>query len=156
LPASLEPVLRQHAFFAGLDPAYVVLLAGCAKNVVFRSEEFLFREGDAANVFYLIRDGHVALEIASPGREPITVQTLGTGDVAGFSWLIDEHVWQFDGRATERVHVFEMDGACLRGKCEDDTRLGFELMRRFASLASQRLQTTRLQLLDVYGHVGTG
>ena len=153
-PDGLEPVIRQHRFFAGLDPVYVALIAGCAKNVVFGEGEFLFREGEPASAFFLIRAGRVGLEIVAPGREPVRVQTLNAGDVAGFSWLIDEHVWHFDGRADERVRAVEMDGTCLRAKCEEDTRLGFELMRRFASLASRRLQATRLQILDVYGHVG--
>ena len=150
----LEPLLRGHEFFAGLDPAYLALIAGCAKNVAFKEGEFLFSEGEPANAFFLIRAGRVGLEIAAPGHEPVRVQTLCAGDVAGFSWLIDTHVWHFDGRADERVRAVEMDGACLRAKCEEDPRLGFDLMGRFASLASRRLQATRLQILDVYGHAG--
>lgn len=153
---NLELLLPENGFFEGLERDYLRLVAGCAKDVEYHPGEFLFREGESADVFYLIRQGHVALEIAVPGRESVIVQTLGTGDVAGFSWLIDAHVWQFDGRAVEWVHAVKVDGTCLRGKCEDDPRLGFELMRRFAHLASQRLQATRLQLLDVYAHVGAG
>ena len=79
------------------------------------------------------------------------VQTLTAGDVAGFSWLIEPHRWEFDGRAVERVRAVQVDGACLRAKCDEDPRLGYELMRRFAALATSRLQATRLQLMDVYG-----
>ena len=105
-----------------------------------------------ADAFFLIREGRLALEIAAPNRGPLVLQTLDAGDVAGFSWLIEPHRWEFDGRAVERVHAIQMDGACLRGKCDSDPRLGYELMRRFAGLATNRLQATRLQLLDVYGH----
>jgi len=153
LPQTLEPLLRGHRFFAGLEPAYLSLLAGCAANEVFPADSFLFREGDPAETFYLIREGKLALEIAAPGRGALVVQTLGPGDVAGFSWLIAPHHWEFDGRAVERVLAVRMDGACLRGKCDADPRLGYELMRRFAGLSAARLQATRLQLLDVYGHV---
>jgi CRP/FNR family transcriptional regulator, cyclic AMP receptor protein len=156
LQHSLEPVLRSHKFFAGLDPAYLSLLVGCASTVAFPTDGYLFREGDPARTFYLIRQGKVALEIASPSGGALVVQTLGEGDVAGFSWLIGPHRWEFDGRAIERVLAVRMDGQCLRGKCEQDPRLGYELMRRFASLATNRLQATRLQLLDVYGHADHG
>lgn len=165
MPQTLEPLLRGHKFFAGLDPAHLALLAGCASNEVFPAGSFLFREGEPAQTFYLIREGKVALEIAAPGRGgrtgvgasgasagALVIQTLGDGDVAGFSWLIEPHRWEFDGRAVERVRAVRMDGTCLRGKCEDDPRLGYELMRRFAGLTASRLQATRLQLLDVYGH----
>ncbi len=148
----LEPLLRGHEFFAGLAPAYLSLLAGCASNEVCPADSFLFREGEPAQTFYLIREGKLALEIAAPGRGALVVQTLGEGEVAGFSWLIEPHRWEFDGRAVERVRAVRMDGACLRGKCAQDPRLGYDLMRRFAALTTNRLQATRLQLLDVYGH----
>jgi CRP-like cAMP-binding protein len=90
----LEPLLRGHEFFAGLDPAYLALIAGCAKNVAFKEGEFLFREGEPASAFFMIRAGRVGLEIAAPGQEPVRVQTLSAGDVAGFSWLIDTHIWR--------------------------------------------------------------
>jgi CRP-like cAMP-binding protein len=153
LPQTLEPLLRRHEFFAGLDPQYLALLTGCAANVAFPAGAFLFREGTPAEKFFLITDGTVALEIAAPGQV-VTVQTLREGEVAGFSWLMGPHQWQFDGRAVTRVRAIEMDGACLRAKCESDPRLGFDLMQRFARLALRRLQATRLQLLDVYGHAG--
>jgi len=152
LPQDLEPLLRGHTFFAGLDPAHVTLLAGCASNEVFPADSFLFREGHPAQTFYLIREGRLALEIAAPGRGALVVQTLGEGEVAGFSWLIEPHRWEFDGRAVDQVRAVRMDGRCLRGKCEEDPRLGYDLMRRFAALTTRRLQATRLQLLDVYGH----
>ena len=152
MPQTLEPLLRGHKFFAGLDSEYLTLLSGCASNVVFAADSFLFREGEPAETFYLIREGKVALEIAAPWRGALVVQTLGPGDVAGFSWLFDPHRWEFDGRAVERVLAVQMDGACLRGKCDADPRLGYELMQRFAGLMTSRLQATRLQLLDVYGH----
>jgi CRP/FNR family transcriptional regulator, cyclic AMP receptor protein len=155
LPQTVEPVLRRHEFFAGLDPEYLALIAGCARNVVFGDGAFLFRERDPADTFYLLRGGAVALEIAAPGRV-ITVQTLGAGDVAGFSWLLGPHRWEFDGRAVGRVHAIEMDGRCLRAKCDADPRLGYDLMQRFARLATRRLQATRLQILDVYGHAHAG
>lgn len=155
MPQTLEPSLSRHAFFAGMDPRYLALIASCTANVAFPGNAFLFREGAKAAKFYLIDAGSVALEIAAPGQV-VTVQTLGEGDVAGFSWLLDPQRWQFDGRATAPVRALEVDGTRLRSACESDPRLGFDLMRRFARLATRRLQATRLQILDVYGHAHAG
>lgn len=149
---TLEPLLREHPFLSGLDPEYLSLLAGCAKNVRFREGSFMFREGEPADQCFLIREGKMALEIAAPGRGSIILQTLAAGDVAGFSWLLEPHQWQFDGRVVEPVRAIALDGVCLRGKCADDPRMGFELMQLVARLAVQRLQATRLRLLDVYGN----
>lgn len=149
---TLEPLLRGHKFFAGLAPEHLGLLVGCAANVSFPSGTFLFREGAPADTFYLIRLGKVALEVSAPENGALIVQTLAEGDVAGFSWLLQPHRWEFDGRAVGRVVALQVDGACLRDKCDRDPALGYELMRRFSALAVARLQATRLQLLDVYGH----
>ena len=150
---SLEPLLREHPFLKSLEPEYLALLAGCAANVRFREGSFMFREGEPAGQCFLIREGKMALEIDAPGRGSIIVQTLGAGDVTGFSWLLEPHQWEFDGRAVEPVRALALDGTCLRGKCADDPRLGFELTQLFARLAIRRLQATRLRLLDVYGNV---
>ena len=148
---TLEHELRSHPFVGDLEPAYLTLLAGCAANVEFPAGRFLFREGAHASRCFLIREGKVKLEVATLGRGPIIIETLGAGEVTGFSWLLEPHMYQFDGRAIEPVRAVALDGDGLRARCEQDPRLGFELMRRFARLATERLQATRLRLLDVYG-----
>ncbi len=153
---TLEPLLARHEFFRDLDPRYMSLLVGCASNVRFADGEFLFREGEPAQRFFLIRGGKVALEIAAPGRGHVVVQTVGEGGVVGFSWLFPPYRYQFDGRAISPVRALAMDGVCLRGQCEQDTRLGYAMMQRFAQIAVQRLQAARLQMLDVYGRADAG
>ena len=48
------------------------------------------------------------------------------------------------------MRVLAFDAACLRGKIERDDALGYALMRRFAPVMLERLQATRLRLVDVY------
>jgi CRP/FNR family cyclic AMP-dependent transcriptional regulator len=147
---SLEPILAAHPFFKDLGKPYLELLTGCASNVRFEAGEYILRQGQEANTFYIIRHGNVALEILTPGRGPITVETIGEGDVLGWSWLFPPYKWHFDARAVDLTRAIALDGACLREKCEADHNLGFELLKRFAEIMTRRLQATRLQLLDVY------
>lgn len=148
--ATTEALLRDHPFLAGLDESYFPLLAAYAVPAEFAVGSLLFREGDPAGQFFLLHAGKLALETAMLGRSPFIVQTLAPGDAAGFSWLLDPHVWEFDGRALEPIQATAVDGRSLRAECEQDFNLGFDLMRRFARLATSRLQATRLRLLDVY------
>jgi CRP-like cAMP-binding protein len=150
---SLERILAEQPFFKGLEEPHVQLFVGCASNVRFNAEEVIFREGEEANRFYLIRHGKVAVETFVPGRGPVIIQTLGEGDLLGWSWLIAPYRWRFDARAVESIRAIAFDGECLRGKCEEDRSLGYELMKRIAHVMEQRLEATRLQLLDVYGSV---
>jgi CRP-like cAMP-binding protein len=148
---TLEPLLTEHPFFRDLTQSDIGLLTGCAKNARFEAGQVIFREGEDADQFYLIRNGKVALEVFTPGRGSAPILTLGAGDVLGWSWLIPPYKWRFDARAIETTRAFTLDGKCLRGKCDNDPRLGYELLKRVAAIIADRLHATRLQMLDVYG-----
>jgi CRP/FNR family transcriptional regulator, cyclic AMP receptor protein len=148
---TLERILASHPFFDDLRTKDLALIVGCASNVRFDAGSFLFRVGEEANQFFLLRAGRVALEIARPGGEPLVVQTLGAGEILGWSWLIPPYFWKLDARAVEAIRAIALDGKCLRGKCEGDHDLGYELLKRFAHVVEERLLATQLQLLDVYG-----
>jgi CRP-like cAMP-binding protein len=148
---TLEPLLTEHPFFRGLAPGDIRFLTGCAKNARFEAGQAIFREGEEADQFYLIREGRVALENFTPGRGSAPILTLGAGDALGWSWLVPPYKWRFDARAIETTRAFALDGKCLREKCEQDTRLGYELLKRVAAIMAERLHATRLQMLDVYG-----
>ena len=148
---TLEPYLAEHPFLKGLDPRHLNIIVGCASNVRFDAEQYILREGEEATNFYIIHHGKVALEIFTSDRGPITIQTIGEGDVLGWSWLIPPYQWHYDARAIEPTSAIALDAKCLRIKCEEDHDLGYELLKRFTRVITQRLEATRLQLLDVYG-----
>ena len=147
----LERIIREHPFFRDLDPRFVALVVGCARNVRFDAGEYLFREGGEADQFYLIRHGRVALEMVSPGGGAVTFQTLGEGELVGLSWFVPPYRWAYDARALELVRAVSLDAVCLRRKLDDDHDLGYEVMQRLVPVLIERLQGTRLQMLDVYG-----
>jgi len=147
---TLERIIAEHPFFAGLESYYTGLLTGCASNVRFPAGSYIFKEGEPANHFYLIRSGKVALELFPPHDRPITVETLEQGEVLGWSWLLPPYVWTFHGHATQETRAIALDGKCLRAKCEQNHDLGYEVWKRFAQLMVRRLHATRLQLLDIY------
>ena len=151
---TIDEEITDSPIFAGLERAHLELIAGCAQNVHMSEDTLLVREGDPANTFYLIRRGRVALEVNSPARGALLIETLSPGDAVGWSWLFAPYRWQLDGRTMESSDLIAFDGACLRGKVEQDHELGYQLMKRFAANVVDRLQATRMQLLDVYGQVG--
>lgn len=148
---TLDELIAQSPLFAGLDRAQLELIAGCGRNTRVDAGALLLHEGDPADTFFVVRAGSIALEVHAPGREPLRIETLGAGDVVGWSWLFAPYRWQLDGRALEPCSLIAIDGVCLRGKCERDHELGYQLMSRFAANLVDRLQATRFQLLDVYG-----
>ena len=151
MPRSLEDLLADVPLFEGLGGEARALLAGCARNVHFAAGERIFKEAGEADVFYVVRHGSVAVESFVPARGPVTIETIEAGEVLGWSWLFAPYRWHFDARALSVVRATVFDGVCLRQKCDGDPELGYVLMGRFAQVLIDRLQSTRLRLLDVYG-----
>jgi CRP-like cAMP-binding protein len=147
----LERIVLEHPFFAGMEKELGAVISGCARNLRFEAGQYLFHEGEPADEFFLVRHGAVALEISRPGAEPLVIGTVPEGEIVGVSWLVAPHRWVHDARAVELTRAIGLNAKCLRGKCDADHHLGYEMMKRFVPILMKRLQATRLQLLDVYG-----
>jgi CRP-like cAMP-binding protein len=148
---TIDELLEEIDVFRGLADEHLDLIAGCALMRVYGDGEKLMSENEQANTFFAIRQGTVALETYVPQRGAVTIETLHGGDVVGWSWLFPPYRTMFDARARGVVRTVAFDAACLRQKCEEDAQLGYTLMQRFAAVMVERLQATRLRLLDVYG-----
>lgn len=146
---ALRSAITAHPFFHDLSEKQQDLLAECAMQTKFRSGDIIFHQGDVANRFYLIEEGSVALEASQPGHTMIPIQTLGAGDILGWSWLFPPHIWRFSARAMEPASAIFFYGTWLRARCEQDPGLGDELMRRMARVVVERLQATQLQLVEI-------
>ena len=149
-PESLVRSLGKHLFVEGMSEAELEFLSGCTKNVRFAPGEFLFREGAPADTLLLLREGRVALESHAPGRGAVAVETVGPGDVLGWSALFPPHRWHLDGRALEPALAFAVDGRCLREKMGREPAFGFAVTKRLLFQVHRRLERARLQQLDVY------
>ncbi len=153
---TLETILANHPFFKGFEPRYMQLITGCASNVRFKAGTHIFREGEPASSFYIIRQGKVALQAMAAQRGSLIIQTIEDGEVLGWSWLFPPYRWHFGARAIAETRAIALDGVCLREKGEADHDFGYELVKRVAQIMMERLQATRLQSLDSYfGGVGT-
>jgi CRP/FNR family cyclic AMP-dependent transcriptional regulator len=148
-PAEL---LASHPFVVGMEEAQLRQMAECATGVAdFATDHLVFRSGGVARVLYLLRSGDVALEVPAPGTGTRIVGTLHGGDALGWSWLFPPYRWAFDARALVPTQAIVIDGEKLRQCATTDHELGYHVVWRVAREMADRLQATRLQLLDVYG-----
>ncbi len=151
---TIRDLLGEHPLFRDFRTDLLDLMAGCGENVHFAPAASILREGQQADRFFLLRSGKAALQVEVPGRGPVVIETLGAGEVLGVSWPFPPHRWAFDAIAVEPTSAIAMDAVCLRAKCDEDHELGYQVFHRFALLMRDRLQATRLQLLDVYANHG--
>jgi len=139
--------IADHPFLKGMSAGHLRLLESCAMQTSFAEGRCIFAEGSVADHFYLIQDGSVRLETnADDEKEIIPVQVIGSGQVLGWSWLFPPYEWQFGARAMEPVNAIVFYAEKLRGLCEQDHDLGYELLKRVTEVMLERLQATRMRL----------
>jgi CRP/FNR family cyclic AMP-dependent transcriptional regulator len=149
-----KSILKEHPFFKSFPEEHLITLAGCASNMRLREGEYLFRNGDPADNFYIVREGRVSINLATVDRGEIIVETLGEDEVIGWSWLFPPYIWHYDAHVVNETRLIGLDGRCLRSKCEADPAMGYALMKQFSGMMVERLKATQLQLLDIYGQKG--
>jgi CRP/FNR family transcriptional regulator, cyclic AMP receptor protein len=140
--------LTAHEFFRGMPVRHVDMLARTAHYADVPAGHRFFEEGGRADRFWLIQAGRITLDLRVPGRGTVVIETLGRGTVLGWSWLFPPYEWRFGAVAAEPVRAIVLDGRTVRALCVTDPALGFELTRRFTAIMLDRLQNTRMRLID--------
>lgn len=145
---SIRDRIASNSFFAGLAAELADFLAAHAGTRRLKPDGVLFRYGEKADHFYVIISGRVSIEVAALEGPPLELQALDAGAVLGWSWLIPPYVWTFQARADEDTEVLEFDGVTIRSRCESDPRFGYEMLKRFSTLMSERLDFARRKMMD--------
>jgi CRP/FNR family transcriptional regulator, cyclic AMP receptor protein len=139
--------LAAHPFLYGMSRDHLTVLAGTAADVTFPARHRLFEDGGSATRFWLVQSGSVALDLHVPGQGRMTIDTIGIGELLGWSWLFPPYRWAFGAVAVSPVEAFEFDARAVRACCESDSALGYELTTRLAHVVARRLQATRIRLI---------
>jgi CRP-like cAMP-binding protein len=142
--------LSEFAQLAPLTAAELGALAAAGRDVCYPAGVRLIAEGDAADRCWLIREGRIMLDAHVPGHGDVVVQTLGRGDLVGWSWLVPPYRWRFGARVAEPVRAVEFDSAALAELAGADPQFGRALMLMLFEALLERLQATRARLLDLY------
>ena len=141
-------LIAQHPFLAELDPAHLAILSDYAMERTFEDGECIFSQGDTANRFYLINSGRVCITSRDTNETTVEIESLGEGDVLGWSWLFEPRQWQFDAHAVGVTKTIFFYGTPLLVQLEENPAMGYELMKRMANVTIRRLQSTREKLLS--------
>jgi CRP/FNR family transcriptional regulator, cyclic AMP receptor protein len=139
--------LAVHPFLHGMSGDHLAVLAGTAADVAFPAKHRLFEDGGRATRFWLIQSGHVNLDLHVPGQGRVRIDTIGMGELVGWSWLFPPYKWAFGAVAAGPVEAFEFDARAVRSCCASDATLGYELTQRLAHVLARRLQSTRVRLI---------
>ena len=144
----LTAKLKGHPFFRGMPARYLEIIGTSAKFERVNPLEYLFKQGEPANCFYLIEAGEIVLEAHLPADGTVLIQTLGAGNVIGWSWLFPPFVWHLQARCVKPATLIVLPGAHILAAAERDRDFGYEIMKRVSRVAVERLQQTRDRLLQ--------
>jgi CRP-like cAMP-binding protein len=142
--------LRDHGFTRGLNEAQLDALAALATEVTFEADEVILVDGQRSTSFYLLTSGSVAVELRT-GRFVVCVQALGTGQVFGWSALLDHQDTLFQVRAREKTTALRLNGVALQERCKSDTGLGTEILQRTLQVVAGRVKATEIRFAEMCG-----
>ena len=145
-------VLAGHPFLHGMSRDHLAVLAEAASDVTFPARHRLFEDGGNATRFWLIQCGHVSLDLHVPGEGPVVIETIGMGELLGWSWLFPPYKWAFGAVAAAAVEAFEFDAPTVRKLCAAEPGLGYEFNQRVTRVLATRLQATRIRLIARSGY----
>ena len=151
---SIENYLSAHSFFSGLEDDFMKFLSNSAKELRIKKGEVLFQQGKHADKFYLLRSGQVSVQVPALVGPTLELQVLGEGQILGWSWLIPPYRWNFQALALEDSTLLEFDSSDILARCEEDPIFGYELLKRFAALMSERLDAARQKFIDQWDPPG--
>ena len=147
---TLRELVESQHFCRGLSPGQCDGLAACAREHHYAPGDYLLRQHAPADAFYLVLEGQVEIKLALPGQGIVTLETVGPDEAVGWSWFQPPYRCQFDARAVTPVRVLAFDAPALRDLMERDPAVGYAVLKTLVGTLSERVQSCRLQVLDVY------
>lgn len=146
--------LSTHMFFSELSDDFLAHLCSDARTLAIKKGQVLFQQGERAEKFYIVLNGQISVQIPALMGPTLEIQALNKDQVLGWSWLISPYQWLFQAKAEENSEVLEFDGAHILARCEEDPEFGYELLKRFAALMSERLDSSRQKMMDEWNPSG--
>ncbi len=140
--------LSGHDFFSELSEEALKFLCECASLRDIKKSQTLFKQGERADKFYVVRNGRISVQIPALMGPNLEIQSLGKNQVLGWSWLISPYQWNFQAKAEDDSELLEFNGTAILARCEQEPKFGYEVLKRFAALMSERLEAARLKMMD--------
>ena len=156
-------MIRWSPFFVGLSEEQVAHIARAAKEIEVGTDHIFFNEGDELDTFYLVQEGTVNITVSIPDRgqehsyveqitrnmsmEPVTVSTVGVGDIFGWSALIPPHESTANAIAASPCRVIAVDCENLHSAFAQDCEFHKLMVIKAAQTVRSRLRDMRIESL---------
>ena len=151
---SITEYLSAHEFFSEFSDDVLKFLCECSSTREIKKGQILFRQGENADKFYIVRSGRISIQMPAIMGPTLEIQSVDEGQILGWSWLISPYQWNFQTKAEEDSELLQFDGVAILARCEQEPKFGYELLKKFAGLMSVRLNAARQKMMDEWNPVG--
>lgn len=163
-------LLDGFSIFSEIPQDKLSAIAERCELLEFKSDEVIFEQGEVAKNLYGVLEGEVELSFVFQDRvlkadieyeesvqarfevleKPIVVDTLGPGDVFGWSALVSPRQLTAMARCSKPTRVFSLPADDLKATYDQDPALGYMIMEKLAEIIAQRLQTRTDKLIETW------
>ena len=159
-------LIRRYPFFSGLNMEQINFLAKVADENILEEGEYLFREEEETNQFFLLIEGAVGIIFELPEREveqklsdqfarklqtkDIVVSTVSPGDVFGWTGLVPPHIATAGAKTLTPCRIVSFNTKVLMETFEDDCRFGYIMTQKAAQVMRDRLHDMRIESLAYF------
>ena len=151
---SITEYLSAHEFFSQFRDDDLKFLCECSSTREIKKGQILFRQGEHADKFYVVRSGRISIQMPAIMGPTLEIQAVDEDQVLGWSWLISPYQWNFQTKAEEDSELLQFDGVAILARCEQEPKFGYELLKKFAGLMSVRLNAARQKMMNEWNPIG--
>lgn len=150
MTTSTTDLLERTQFAVDMPPHARQTLAALGKVGDHEEGAVIVRAGVPCPALGVILHGRIAIRQPIPGMGRRTILTLEDGDIFGWSAVLEGSSATSDAVAVAPTRVILFERVALTEALEADPRLAAAVYQRVLSAVARRLQSTRMQLLDLY------
>jgi len=148
--------LKEFTIMKDFSDEQLSKLAALATEEKYTAGTQMYQKGDIARSLFLVQKGKIVLFMESylgPHKPPmqVTVDMITKGESMGWSAVVEPYLYTLGALCIDDSEMIALDAARLRQLMEEDSIIGFKIMRAVAKVISSRLTHTRIILVGERG-----
>ena len=140
-----------HDLFQLLRPDQVQLISDMAERVSYKAGDTIFRRGEEAEYFFIVREGQVALRLPGQARISLLIDELGKGAVFGSCVCFQLGSYSLTAQCVEDSELLKIKAAALKKVMTDDLVTGYAVQTLISRVYFQRYIDTMQKLQAILG-----
>ena len=140
-----------HDLFQLLRPDQVQLISDMAERVSYKAGDTIFRRGEEAEYFFIVREGQVALRLPGQARISLLIDELGKGAVFGSCVCFQLGSFSLTAQCVEDSELLKIKAAALKKVMTDDLVTGYAVQALISRVYFQRYIDTMQKLQAILG-----